>query len=48
MPAALTWVLFGLAAVLILAIGAFFSLRRNQLHALADDQDDAEPVDVAP
>ncbi len=37
---ALTWVLFGLGAALILAIGAFFSLRQSQAHATehADDQ----------
>ena len=35
-----TWVLFGLAAVLILTIGAFFSFRRARRGALYSDSDD--------
>lgn len=37
-----TWILFGLAAALILAVGAFFSLRRSQaITPAADDALDA-------
>jgi methionine-rich copper-binding protein CopC len=43
---ALTWVLFGLGAALILAIGAFFSLRRNQMQAPATDDADSASVDA--
>ena len=41
---ALTWILFGLGAVLILAIGAYFSLRNAQESAV--DSEDSEPADV--
>ena len=41
---ALTWILFGLGAVLILAIGAYFSLRNAQKSAV--DSEDSEPADV--
>ncbi len=40
----LTWVFFGLGAALILAIGAFFSLRRSA--ALADDVADDAVADA--
>lgn len=38
---ALTWVLFGLGAALILAIGAFFSLRRSRMASVVDDKVDS-------
>ena len=41
---ALTWVLFGLAAVLILATGAFFSLKRAKQANV--DQDESTPATV--
>ena len=41
---ALTWILFGLCAVLILAIGAFFSLRNAQ--KVAGDAEEGELTDV--
>jgi len=40
-----TWVLFGLAAALILAIGAFFSLKRAR-HGTLEDDPDPEPATV--
>jgi methionine-rich copper-binding protein CopC len=43
---ALTWVLFGLGAVLVLAIGAYFSLRRNQMLALDGEDADGELADT--
>ena len=39
---ALTWVLFGLGAVLILAIGAYFSLRRSQTAVVDGELADAD------
>ena len=39
---AITWALFGLAAVLILAVGAFFSLKRAQQTDV--DSDEADTV----
>ncbi len=41
---ALTWALFGLAAILILAIGAAFSLKRAQQTDV--DQDESTPATV--
>lgn len=43
---ALTWVLFGLGAALILAIGAFFSLRRSRMDSLVDDNVDGESAAI--
>lgn len=40
----LTWGLFGVAAALILAIGAFYSLKRSR--QTDTDHDDAEPATV--